>query len=390
MTRPRTLRAALGLSLCACTSSVPPDPADGAAAAPAIVETLDERPEPESCLGLEAIDTREATAAARAKGLKLEVYVPSPVRCPALQVADAADNPLAARGPLAPVLIDVDAFLRPEVGVAEALALLGSPVLCDSSYARFLRMYVVSRDANVHDAAITLNDGALAELSVTFETPVTIEFDRWIERFGAPEKVHPGYVSMHPPDDAFSIETADYRARLRVGTTDYGAGPGPRHVRALTVWRSPKGVEPPRVYRAARELAQLAAQVLGKRPLDAHTLYGYLGVYRGRAGERIHLRPNSDGNLFEVSIVATRGAPHDARAVDLRLRERVPVDPASFAAAVADALGVPAPKVRVEAERARLAVHDADGALRGEVVLGLEEGRARTVSVARAGPSPGP
>lgn len=379
------------LGLCACTPWAP-QPVDEAPppATPTPELVLDESREPDGCLGLERLDWKTAPAEAMARGYKAAVHVPAPVRCPELPtLAAGADNLLAARGELAPVLVDVDGFLRPEVGVAEALALLGPPVLCDNSETRWLGIDAAPRDAGVLRGEITVRDGEMTGISIEFDPPVTISLEPWIRRFGAPEKVTAS-LHAHLPDDVFTIKTGDYAARLVVRTMESGRGEGPRRVRKVALSRSRRDAELPRVYRAERELVAVTARVLRARAIDAHELYGYVGTFRGRAGARVVLRPRPDSNVFEAWITAPAGAPHDALALHVRLRERVPVDPTAFAAALAFALGVPPPQVAVDGEVARIAVRDGEGAARGEVVVEFEDGRARTLTVTRADAPAGP
>ncbi len=397
----RSLVGALVVLAAACTAATRRTPEDDAAAlgeiggasgvvaaAPAEVPS-DDRPELEACLGLEALDGRSATAEAKARGFRVDLYPSAPVRCPALPtLEDGAENPLAARGGLAPLVVDLEAFLRPEVGVREAVALLGPALLCSNSYARFLDVHTAPSIPGVLQASFTIDDGELIEVQIEFEASVEIAWEELTRRFGASTKSMPGPHSHYPPDDHFDVAGVGIRGYFLIGTDERGSTRPRRHVRRLSLRRHRVEAPLPQRFASEADLVALAAHALGARPRDAHEYYGVLGKQLGSGRGSVRFETSDEKNLRAVTIETDEGAPHDARSIAVKVVNLVTVSPDSFAAALAAATDLPPPTVERRPEAARITALEPGGRARGEVVLGFLDGRVKTMTIRRLDLSP--
>ena len=146
-----------------------------------------------ACVGTPAADLAATPAPAprrAANDPRGSLFVPREEACPKIAAPTGDPKKLAATGTDRALLVDPMGFLRPEIGIPEAVALLGDPVLCnhdkDSSFGE---MYLLPRDASVHRLELETESGQLIGIVVELDPPATVDITAVSARFGKPRFV---------------------------------------------------------------------------------------------------------------------------------------------------------------------------------------------------------
>jgi hypothetical protein len=274
-------------------------------------------------------DAVTALRDARAAGLKIDILVNNPVRCPkiAKPTGDFAKlgNPTLA--------IDPAGFQREDIGIAEAVALLGPPVLCSYS-ADFghLDMYLATTAPNVRSVRLETHDDDLIGIGVDYDKPVAVDLAALAKRFG-PARGVPG-TSHGPRTDVFDANTPAFRAMLMFGRRDRSVPAGT--VDGIIFRRTAMIAILPDKFQSAADLARLARLALRPRAPDTVGFYGTLGVFDGITGDRVAFRPIPEmRNVAHATIdKRTVGKRHLVRAVSATFAKPIAGDAAAVAAAL--------------------------------------------------------
>jgi hypothetical protein len=387
MTRPLLFVATLLACSCSGAGSNPPEEA------PVVVAEVPGRPagQPEgesaaaadgALMSDERLDSMEALRQAQANGFEGTVIVPHAARCPAVAAPTSATNPLVATGALAGLVVDVDGFLRADVGVPEAVAALGRPALCNHEPgSRYTNMYLATGAANVRQATLETRDGELIGLVLEFEAPVTIDLEEFRRRFGAGRM---GVGSEHlPPDHVFEAKSPAFVASFSLGRGARKA-PAGSVLRVIFRRQAAHTILPDR-FETADDLVRLAALALGSRAPDPVGFFGTLGVFGGEQDGTVFFHEASRRrNVAHATLQKTSTRPADTRAIQVTFAESVEAAAESFARDLALALQLPAPTITREGNAARFALADATRRPRGEVVLELAGTKVKQLAATRA------
>lgn len=375
MTRPHLLATLLA---CACSGAgpLPPDaaPTTNTPAAPeAPVETPPASPTPDArdddvMFSDERMDMKEARAVAEAVGFKGSVSVPHPIRCPALH-APPGPGPLAAKGPLATLVVDPEAFLRADVGIPEAVALLGVPALCDRRPdSRHIKMYLATQAANVRQVALEIRDDLLIGIVVDYESPAQIDIAELRRRLGQGRS---GVAGAHvPASEIFEATSSQYAAYFSFGRTQHSDAELARGVKQAIYRRTARHERLPDSFKTEDDLVRLATLVLWSRAPDPVTFYGSLGVYGGEVdGKDTFLDASQNRNVKHALLYKTGTRPADTTSIVVTFAAPVPATAEGIARGLAQALRTTEPTITRDGSSARIALADANQRPRGEVVL---------------------
>jgi hypothetical protein len=143
------------------------------------------------------IDSLDALHAAQKRGLKRSMIMSDAIVCPTIAKPANDPKPLAARGELARTVVDLDGFMRADIGVEEAVALLGPPVLCRASVVGtdvFIDMQLPTR-GDV-DVMLETENGGLIGIHVELAKPAIVDMAK-LEKQRGPSRIFEG------PMDAF-------------------------------------------------------------------------------------------------------------------------------------------------------------------------------------------
>jgi hypothetical protein len=377
--------AAPGLSEPTPTPTPAPAATDGA---PPRAEASTSRPAEEDATmhnePLAPLDPQEARDAARERGLKAQLVVPYPARCPAVAAA-SEPNPLHPEGALAALGVDLDALLSDGVGVPEAVALFGPPALCNHQPgSRFADLHLGPPAPELRAVTVETKDGALIGLVVDYEAPPHVPMAALRRRFGAPQSAPTSPHSSYPPPHKFTVESPAYRATILLFPR--GRGDEAELVRQLIVRRTPQRAILPARFTDEEALARLLVLALGDAPADPVDFYGSLGVYSGTANGVVSLSRVDGRNVAAATLTVTATEPADTTGLDVRFEEPFPVDPRRLAAALAATLGLEASPAIERANRATIRLSTKDGRPRGAVILHRVGAEIHRVRVTRGAP----
>jgi hypothetical protein len=222
------------------------------------------------------------------------------VACPAVR-PPVHDATLLADTSL---VVSPDGFLRPDIGVPEAVALLGDPVQCDDSGEFGLATWALfPHAANAHPLRLELDDDQLAGIDIRFATPVAVDMVALAKRFGAPHPLpEPPYAGL-PDGDRFEVTTDAYVAQLMFNHRDAAEPPTAWHVTDLIFRREPKVDIIPFSYRTEADVQRLIALALRPRAPLPVQFFGYIGTLERKDGDHITLvQGGLDRNITMASI----------------------------------------------------------------------------------------
>jgi hypothetical protein len=309
----------------------------------------------------------DALKAAQAAGLKATILVPYPAPCPTIGPPAGDLSRLEAKGALAPFVVDIDGFLRDDVGVAEAAALLGPAVLCNAEPGSgYANLHLAPRAANVRSATLETHDGELIGVVVEVEPPVVVDLVALSKRYGALRSL-PG---LHGPGaDALDPETKAFRGMLTFDRRDFADPLAARKVHQIIYRRTSMLEILPEKFRTAADVARLVRLALRPKAPDSVAFYGTLGVFDKIAGDDVSFLPaQAMRNVAFASITKTTvGKRHFVRSMKVTLASPALGDANALAAALAPD-GGPKPTASVEGAAAVLRL--AGGTVRVEPARG--------------------
>lgn len=185
------------------------------------------------------LDALQALYDAWDAGMKGTILVPHPVRCPEFR-ANANGQPLVARGALSGLLVSIDGFLREDMGVEEAVAALGRPVMCNGERGSgFLDLYLAATAPGANRVELETHDGALIGVVVELEKPVVVDVTALSRTYGAARRL-PGPMDSHEAgSDAFSVKTSAFTAQLIFAHRERSDPESRRQVHQIIFRRSP-------------------------------------------------------------------------------------------------------------------------------------------------------
>lgn len=334
----------------------------------------------------ERLDPRQALRDAQAAGMKTSIMVPYPVRCPELPPPRADAAALAARGELAGLLVDIDGFLREDVGVSEAAALLGRPVLCDKRPpGRYLNLYVAPRLPGLRSAMLETCDGELIGLLLELEKPVPVDLTALERKYGPSKRGMPPRDSREAGSDDLAIENPAFRAQVMLSHRAHADPPGARQVHRVILRRTARLRILPEGFRTEQDVARLLALALAERAPDPVEFAGTLGLYSQPVNGRIaygSALPVRNVDRAATEIV-TREGIHSVRTLTVGFKQPIPSTAAGLASSLATALKLPVPVPKTVSGRTVLDLKDAAGQARGTVLLDLAGGALTSVAIER-------
>lgn len=328
------------------------------------------------------LDWEEADREAKAAGYKGSLSVPSAVCCPAIAPPASDPAPLAARPPLAGLIVDPDGFLRENIGVPEAVAQLGKPALCNHDEGSGYRnIYLATALPNVEDVYLETQDGDLIGVAVHFEKPVAVDMTALTKRYGEPKR-YPG------PDDSFEAGgssyhavTAGFDARLLFSHRDHRDPETAWQVHRIIFRRTPMIEVLPEGFHDEAEVARLVALALRPRAPEWVAFAGTIGICNPPVENHISCAPGLPvRNVATASMEKrTRGKRDFVRSMSVTFQKPIPATAASLAAAIGAALHVAAPTAVAAGGLVRL---DLPG--RGTLRVKIGKGALETIRIDRA------
>jgi hypothetical protein len=361
-------------------ASPPPVPQTQASAIASSTPKVDAAPKQEKPL-----DSVAATKAAQAAGMKASLFVPNPATCPTVPKPTGDATILQAKGKLAGLVVDIEGFLRADVGVPEAVALLGAPVLCNrSQVAGYFDMHLAPSVANVHQVTIETHDGDVIGIVVEFEKPVTVNVAALEKPYGKSRKTPGPLDSFEAGSDVFSHQNSAFQAQLMFAHRDHKDPPTARQVHQIIFRRTSMVQILPDGFQSTPDVVRLVTLALWKKAPEPIAFAGTLGLYqkpvnqRMTFGEAIPIR-NVQSAAIGVRPVSDR---EFLQLLQVVFKKPVPLDAQAFARGLGASLGVAAPAVITEGTRRKLDVMDG-AKKRGSVVLEVEAGGIRSLEVIR-------
>jgi hypothetical protein len=339
------IRGLVLVALAACTTGyldpLPPPPV----ARPADARPADARP-------------ADAPPAPR---MKVEIMVPYPEPCPAIAAPTGDPHALAARGTSANLGVDIDGFARVDLGVPEAVALLGQPVLCNhdpkSRYADYYLAPVLDAERYVR---LELHDDELIGIIVDVDPPVVVDITALRARFGKGRFVRPPEDSFEAGGEAFELSTPDVDARFAFSHRDHGDPDDAWRVHQIIFRRHAKASSLPATYSHADDVARLIAFVLHRHARDPIDFVNALDARR---------------NVAKAHVAE---ADHTVHGVHAKFKQPITATPTEVVDELARLLRVPPPMLTANASVARIVV-----AGRGIATLGLANGAIETIEIER-------
>ncbi len=309
----------------------------------------------------------EALKAAQAAGLKATILVPYPAACPSVAPPTGDLSRLEAKGALAPFIVDIDGFLRDDVGVPEAAALLGPAVLCNSEPGSgYAELHLAPRAAHVRSATLETHDGELIGVVVEVDPPIAVDLAALSKRHGALRSL-PG---LHGPGpDTLDPETKAFRGMLMFDRREFSDPLGARKVHRIIYRRTSMLEILPEKFRTAADVARLVRLALRPTAPDTVAFYGTLGVFDKIAGDDVSFLPaQAMRNVAAASIGKTTiGKRHFVRSLKVTLASPALGDANALAAALAPEGG---PKPTASVEGAAAVIRLTGGTVRVEPARG--------------------
>jgi hypothetical protein len=279
--------------------------------------------------GYKKLDSVKALASAKAKGLRLDVVVPYPVVCPKISKTSVDLSGLKAE--TTGLGFSLEALLRDDIGIAEVVAVLGPPVLCDhQDDSPYLNMYLATKANNVE---IETKDGDLIGVVVQLDKPLTMDLKTIAKTFGAPVDYRKGLSAR--------FDTAAFAGGLLI-STDAKPTASSARVSEIILRRTSKLRTLPRSYTSEADVARLVAMSSAIKPMRIADYWGPIGEPLGGELKTFPDRSNlSKATLRERKL----GKVEVLRAVEISFAKPIKSTPASLVATIAAAANVAAPKV---------------------------------------------
>lgn len=339
----------------------------------------------------EKLDPKQALQAAQAAGLKQALMVPYALRCPEIAAPKGDVKLLAARDKLAGLAIDFDGFMRGDMGVPEAVALLGKPVLCSRHTpgpGRYLDLHLAPSLPNLHEAYLETRDGELIGIVLGFEKPVAVDVAALEKRYGKAKKGTAPLDSFEAGSDDLAIQNSEFRAQVILSHRAHSDPPTNRQVHQVILRRTAMLSLLPEGFHSEQDVVRLLALALASRAPDPVEFAGTLGVYSQPVNGRI-----AYGNSLPVRNVdsaatelTNKGGLNNVRTLTVTFKEPVRCSAEGLASGLASALRLPRPAAKSVAGHMSLEVKDGAGRARGTVLLDFAGGALKSVAIERFDP----
>lgn len=216
----------------------------------------------------------------------------APVACPPIAAPKGDPAKLAARGALAGLLVDLEGFLREDMGIEEAVALFGKPVMCDGRGDKFgyrdLQLLPVSPDA--HAIRIETRDGAMIGIVMEYDPPVSVDMTSLTKRFGTPRMLPPPEDSFDPAGNTYEVTTPAFTAQLMFSHQTRDDTDKAWKVDQLILRRSAVANRLPEGFTSAADVDRLIKLTLRAHPPDTVVYFGTIGIVDKRTGDHISFR----------------------------------------------------------------------------------------------------
>lgn len=328
----------------------------------------------------------DALKLAQAAGLKSTIMVPYAVRCPEIAPTKIDVQPLVARDKLAGLAIDIEGFLRAELGLSEFVAVLGKPVLCNHLMpGRYNDMHVAPKSANVHDASIETRDGEVIGVVIEFEQPVIVDLQALEAKYGPSKRGPAPLDSREAGSDDLTIDNAAFRAQLMLSHRDFKDPPNARKVHRMILRRTAKLQLLPEGFHNEADVVRLLGLALGLRAPDPVDFAGTLGVYSPLDDGRIAYGPSLPVRNIDTasSQFVVRNGNKDVRALTVTFKDAVPATAEGLAKDLAALLKIPPPAIKREGGHLGMDVRDAQNHPRGSVLLDFAGNALKTITLER-------
>jgi hypothetical protein len=289
---------------------------------------------PASADGYKKLNNVKALESAKAKGLRLDVIVPYPVECPAVAKTSVDLSGLtSAKNGLG---FSLEALLREDIGIAEIVAALGPPVLCDhEDDSQFTNMYLATKANTVE---IETMDGALIGVNVRLDKPMTMDLKAIAKTFGAPEQNQFGLWTK--------FDTDAFEGGLIIYTDAEATAPSAK-VSQIILRRTSKLTIFPRSYTSEADVSRFIAMSAAIKPPRINDYYGPLGSLRNGSKDVVNVNTFPDKtNIKKASLRQRKVEKADVlKAVEVTFAKPIKATPASLVSAIAAATKVAKPKV---------------------------------------------
>ncbi|HRI64237.1 MAG TPA: hypothetical protein PK156_08360 [Polyangium sp.] len=332
------------------------------------------------------LDSLSALKAAQAKGLKVSLLVPYPVHCPHIEAPKGDVGVFKAKGKLADLVIDMEAFVRTELGVPEVVAIFGEPVLCnDGAVPGYLNMHLAPRDPAIQQVTVETHDGDLIGLVVEYEKTVTIDIAALESRYGKSERTMAPLDSFEAGGDAFSFDGKAFQARYIFSHRKRSEPLNAREVYQYIFRRSSMIEILPDGFRSADDVARLIALALRPRPPEPVAFAGTLGIYSPPVNGRIAFGTAPPIRNISSAAVGLRdeGTRKFVTTLEATFQSPIAGDAQAFVRALGNRLGLAPPKVTDDGKRKQLEIADDKGG-RGRILLDLGPSGLRAIEIIRA------
>ncbi|MBS1117949.1 MAG: hypothetical protein H6Q90_177 [Deltaproteobacteria bacterium] len=256
------------------------------------------------------------------------VGVPHPVPCPTVAKPKADPKLLAATGSLAGLLVDPDGFLRPEIGIAEAVALLGDPVLCDhAASSAYMNLFLLPRSPGAQRIELETKDDALIGIVVELDPPVTVDITALTKRHGKPRLMPAPPDSSEPGGNRYARTTAHFTGQLMFRHRRGDEPAAGWKVHQLIFRRSALADELPEGFHTAADVDRLIGLALRAAPPAPVDFYGTIGVVDKVTGDHISFGPALPvRNVASASIEKrTRGGRDYLHAVTIKFAKPIAI-----------------------------------------------------------------
>jgi len=332
------------------------------------------------------LDSLAALKDAQAKGLKISLIVPYPTPCPTIAKPKGDPTLLKAKGKLAGTIVDMEGFLRADMGVPEAVALLGDPVLCNGgAVPGYLDMFLAPRDPAVRSVTLETHDGDLIGIVVEYEKPTPVDITDLEKQYGKPRKFPGPHDSFEAGSNVFDKDGSAYRAHFSFARKSHSDPPNAHQVHQIIFRRTSMIEILPDGFQSPSDVARLVAMALQSKVPDAVSFAGTLGTYSPPVNLRISFGPAIPVRNVSNASIVLRNETERQRLAMLEVTFKAPIagDVKKFAEAMANLLNLPVPTITDDGKRKRLDF--ANGAeKRGQVFLDWSGGNLKAIQVIRA------
>lgn len=328
----------------------------------------------------------DALKQAQAAGLKSTIMVSYAVRCPEVAPPKNDVQPLVARDKLAGLIIDIDGFLREDMGLAETVAVLGKPVLCNHmTPGRYTDMHVVPKPTNLSDASIETRDGEVIGVVLRFEKPVPVDLKALEAKYGPSKKGGAPLDSFEAGSDDLTISNAAFRAQLMLSHRDHKDPPTARQVHQMILRRTATLDLLPEGFHNEQDIVRLLGLSLAPRAPDLVQFGGTLGVYSPLADGRIAYGSALPVRNIDTAScqVVTRNGVKDVRTLTVTFKDAVPCTAEGLAKGLAALLKIPQPTIKTVSGQLGMEVKDAQNHPRGTLLLDFSGNALKTIHLER-------